>query len=147
MKAVTIQWGVRQDLRWLYWREDLFPSVTYSSLNQRLRRRNSSPAPLILQLWFIYSSGGYSGFDSRYLSLAWIESLGDTLFECGKVWCCSYMADSHASPVGAVWAVTSTGARGLGDRVKPSHVGGSYYPWGSTRVQDLASTGNQAVCA
>jgi hypothetical protein len=33
------------------------------------------------------------------------------LFACGKDWCYSYLADSHASPVGVVGAVTSTGAR------------------------------------
>ena len=45
-KKPTIQWGVWQDLRWLFGREDLFPSVTYSSWNKRLRQRNSSCIPL-----------------------------------------------------------------------------------------------------
>ena len=42
--------------------------------------------------------------------------------------------------VGAVGAVTSTGARGPGDMAEhlPSYVGGNYHPSGSTRVQDLA---------
>ena len=66
---------------------------------------------------FIYSSGGDSGFDSRDLSLAWTENLGKTLFACGKAWCCSCVADSHASPVGVVEAVTSTGARDPGDMI------------------------------
>jgi hypothetical protein len=38
----TIQWGVQLDLGWLFGREDLFSSVTYSSWNKRLRGRNSS---------------------------------------------------------------------------------------------------------
>ena len=43
----TIQWGVRPDLQWLFRREDIFPSVAYSSWNKRLRQRNSSRIPLI----------------------------------------------------------------------------------------------------
>jgi hypothetical protein len=96
---------------------------------------------------FIYSSEGDSGFGIRHLSLAWTERLGETLFVCGKAWCCSYVADSHASPVGAVEVVTLTGARGPGDMVKclQSHVGELSPP--GPRVQDLASTGDHAVCA
>ena len=43
------------------------------------------------------------------------------------------VADSHASPVGAVGAVTLTGARGPGDMVEslPSYVGGNYHRLGS----------------
>jgi hypothetical protein len=42
-----------------------------------------------------------------------------------------------ASPVEAVGAVTLTGARSTGDMREclPSHVGGNYYPSGSTGVQ------------
>jgi hypothetical protein len=49
--------------------------------------------------------------------------------------------------VGAVEAVTSMGARGPGDMRERflSHVGGNYHPSGSARVQDLNSTGDQAV--
>jgi hypothetical protein len=45
-------------------------------------------------------------------------------------------------------AVTSTGARGPGDMRDhlPSHVGGNYHPSGSIGVQDLNSSGDQAVC-
>ena len=58
------------------------------------------------------------------------------------------MTTRHASPVGDEVAVTSTGARVLGDMVVrlPSNVGGNYHPSGSPRVHDLPSTGNQAVC-
>jgi hypothetical protein len=54
---------------------------------------------------------GDSGFDSRHLSLAWTESLEETLFAFGKAWCCSYVADSHASSVGVVGTITLTEAR------------------------------------
>jgi hypothetical protein len=57
----------------------------YSSWNKRLRQQSSSRTPLILWIEFIYSLGGDSGFDSRYLSLAWTESLGETLFACGRL--------------------------------------------------------------
>ena len=42
------------------------------------------------------------------------------------------MTTSHASPVGAVGAVTSTGARGPGDMIEHllSHVGGNHHPLG-----------------
>jgi hypothetical protein len=45
------------------------------------------------------------------------------------------MTTSHASPVGAVGAVTSTGSRGPGDMREHllSHVGGNYHPWVSPR--------------
>jgi hypothetical protein len=46
-KKQTVQWGVWWDFRWLFGREDLFLSVTYSSWNKRLRQRNSSCSPLI----------------------------------------------------------------------------------------------------
>jgi hypothetical protein len=51
--------------------------------------------------------------------------------------------------VGAVGAVTSTGARGSGDVMEclPSYVGGNSHPPYPTGVQDLSSTGDQAVCA
>jgi hypothetical protein len=50
--------------------------------------------------------------------------------------------------VGAVGAVTLTGARGSGDMIESllSHVGGNYHPWGCTVVQNLNS-GDQAICA
>ena len=75
-RLVTLNWvyekptthcGLWQDLRWLFRREDLFPSVN-SSWNNRLRQRSSSRIPLIPWIGFIYSFGGDSGFDSRYLS-------------------------------------------------------------------------------
>jgi hypothetical protein len=46
-KKLTIQWELRQDLRQLFRREDLFPNITYSSWNKWLRLRNSSRIPLI----------------------------------------------------------------------------------------------------
>ena len=51
--------------------------------------------------------------------------------------------------MGAVGSVTSTGARGPGDMMEHllSHIGGNYHPPGPTRIQDLSSTGEQAVCA
>jgi hypothetical protein len=51
----------------------------YSSWNKRLRQQSSSRTPLIPWIGFIQSFGGDSGFDSRYLSLAWTESLGDLI--------------------------------------------------------------------
>jgi hypothetical protein len=55
------------------------------------------------------------------------------------------MTKGHASPVGAVVVVTSTGALSPGDmrELFPSHVG-DLSPLG-LGVQHLASTGNQAV--
>ncbi len=47
------------------------------------------------------------------------------------------MTDNHsASPVGAVGAVTSTGARGPGDMIDRllSHVGGNYHQQGHARA-------------
>jgi hypothetical protein len=48
-----------------------------------------------------------------------------------------YVTKSHASPVGAVGVVTSTGARGPGDMREYllSHVGGNYHHRGSTSAQ------------
>ena len=34
---------------------------------------------------FIYSSGGDSGFNSRYLSLAWTESFGEHYLHVGRL--------------------------------------------------------------
>ena len=107
------------------------------------KTQNSSYAPLIS--WMGVIQGLIAG-TSHWLGLrVW----GETLFACGKAWCNSFVADGHASPVGPVGAIISTGARGPGDMVKRllSHVGGNYHPSGSPGVQDLASTGNQAVCA
>jgi hypothetical protein len=58
------------------------------------------------------------------------------------------MTVSHASPVGTVEVVTLTKVRVPGDMVEclSSHVGGNYHSSDSPRVQDLALTGNQAVC-
>jgi hypothetical protein len=81
------QWEADCPVRRLFRREDLFPNVKYSSWNKRLSRRSSSRAPLTPWIGFIYSFGDDSGVDSRYLSLAWTESLGKTLFACGKAWC------------------------------------------------------------
>ena len=105
----------------------------YSFWNKRLRRPSSSLTPLIPWIRFIHSLGADSGFNSRYLSLAWTESLGKRLFACGKAWCCSYMTESHTTLcVWAVWVVTSTGARSPGDMVEHllSHVGGNHHPSG-----------------
>ena len=53
---------------------------------------------------FINSSGGDSGFNSRLgLSLVWTESLEETLFACGKAWCCSYVTDSHMPLLLGLW--------------------------------------------
>jgi hypothetical protein len=53
------------------------------------------------------------------------------------------MTKSHASPVGAVGAVTSSEARGPGDMWErlPSHVG-ELSPLGFTGVHNLSSTGD-----
>jgi hypothetical protein len=75
----------------------------YRSWNKRPRRWSSSRVPFIPWIRFIYSFGGDSGFDSRYLSLAWTESLRETLFACGKAWCCSYETDSHTSLLWGLW--------------------------------------------
>jgi hypothetical protein len=59
-------------------------------------------------------------------------------------WLCDYYPHF---PVGAVAVVTSRGTMGPGDMVEHllTHVGGNYHPSGSPNIQDLASTGNQAV--
>jgi hypothetical protein len=90
----------------------------------------------------MYSSGGDSGFDSRHLSLAWTESMGETLFACGKAGCCSYRADSHTSPLAIVGVVTSTRARGDMVECLSTHVGELSPP--GPGVQDLALTGNHS---
>jgi hypothetical protein len=64
-------------------------------LEQKTQTMSSSRTPLIPWIGFINSFGSDSGFDSRYLLLPWTESLGETLFACGKAWCCSYVTDSH----------------------------------------------------
>jgi hypothetical protein len=46
----------------------------YSSWNKRLRKWSSSQTTLIPRIRFIYSFGGDSGFNIRYLSLVWTES-------------------------------------------------------------------------
>ena len=128
--------------------EQIFSQVL-QLLEQKTQTMSSSRTPLIPWIGFMYSFGGDSGFDSRYLSLAWTESLGETLFACGKAWCYSYLADSHTSPVRVVRVVTSTGARGPGDMIEHllSHVGGNHHPTGVPGVPDLCSTGHQTVCA
>jgi hypothetical protein len=67
-----------------------------------------------------------------------------------EAWDIVYLIASHVpSPVGAVGAVTLTGARGPEDMIERllSHVGGNYHRSGTTIVQDLSSTGDQVVCA
>lgn len=91
----SIQWEVWWDLRWLFGREDLFPSVTIQLLEQKTQMKEYFSRTFNSLNGFIYSSGGDSGFNRRYLSLAWTESLAET-FACGKIGCCSYMIDSHA---------------------------------------------------
>ena len=96
---------------------------------------------------FIYGSGGDSGFDSRHLSLAWTESLGETLFACGKAWCCSYVTDSLSC--GGYRGDNFDRSQGSRrhDQMPSVHVGGNYHPPSPIRVQDLSTTRDQAVCA
>jgi hypothetical protein len=63
-----------------------------------------------------------------------------------------YMTDSHMLLLWGPWGlggVTSTGTRRPGDMIEYllSRVGVNYHPLGPTEVQDLSSTGEQAVCA
>jgi hypothetical protein len=93
--------------------------------------------------------GGDSGFVSRYLSLAWTESLGKPYLHVGRLGAVPIWLIATPLLWGLVGALTSIGARGPGDMIEhlPSYVGGNYHPSGSTRVQDLVWTRNQAVCA
>jgi hypothetical protein len=75
-----MQWDL-----WCLFGTDLFPSVTYSSWNKRLRRRSSSCALLIPWMDLYTVLGGDSGFVSRYLSLAWTESLGKPYLHVGRL--------------------------------------------------------------
>jgi hypothetical protein len=138
-EKLTSQWGVRQDLGWLLEKEDL--PRCYSSWNKRLRQWSSSRTHLIFWIGFIYSFGGDSGFNSRYLSLAWTESLGKTLFACGKALRCS-------SPVKAVEAVTLTGARGPGDMIEYLlfHVGGNHHPLSPLGFKSLSNWRPSCLC-
>jgi hypothetical protein len=71
--------------------------------------------------------------------------VGRSLARRSEAWDIVYMTESHKPLLrGAVGAVTSTGARGPGDMRErlQSHVGRNYHPSGSTRVQDLSSTGD-----
>ena len=67
-----------------------------------------------------------------------------------EAWDIVYVTDSHMTLLWGLGggAITSTGARGPEDMIEclPSHVGGNYHPPGPTGVQDLSSTGDQAVC-
>ena len=65
-----------------------------------------------------------------------------------EAWDIVYLTKSDTSPVGTEWVVTSIRDRVPGDMVEllPSHVGGNYHTSLSPGVEDLALTGNQAIC-
>jgi hypothetical protein len=60
---------------------------------------------------FIYGSGGDSGFDSRHLSLAWTESLGETYLHVGRLGTVPTWLIATPLLFGIVGAVTWTGIR------------------------------------
>jgi hypothetical protein len=120
----------------------------YSSWNKRLRQRSSSHTPLIpwmdlyTVLGVIQSS---TAGTSHWLGLrVW----GKPYLHVGKLGAAWWLIATHLS-CGGCGVVTSTGARHPGDMIKHllSHVGGNYHPPCPTGVQDLSSTGDQAVWA
>ena len=130
------------------WERKSIPKC-YSSWNKRLRRQSSSCVPLIPWIGFIYSFERHSGFDSRYLSLAWTASLRETLFAYGKAWCSSYMTDSHTPLMWGLWGGKLRQEPGIQETWS-----NAFHPisveitthWVLPRVEDLCSTGDQAVC-
>jgi hypothetical protein len=52
---------------------------------------------------FLYTVLGRSGIDNRYFSLAWSESFGETLFACGRAWCCFYVTNGHTPLYRVLW--------------------------------------------
>jgi hypothetical protein len=79
--------------------------------------------------------------------LAWTESLGKTLFACGKAWCCSYVTDTHTHLLWGLWGSNFNRSQGSRrhEHLLP-HVGGNHYPLGPPGVQDLCLSGDQTVC-
>jgi hypothetical protein len=68
-------------------------------LEQRLGQWSSSHTPFIPWVGLIYSFGEDSGFDSRYFSLAWTESLGKLYLHLGGL---SAATKAYLS-AGALW--------------------------------------------
>ena len=87
--------------------------------------------------------------DNRYFSLVWSESFGETLFACGKAWCCSYLTDGHISlcRVGGGCSYI-TGAKDpecVAENLL-SHAGGVQHPSGHRGFRPLLDQGTGCLC-
>jgi hypothetical protein len=112
----------------------------YSSWNKRLRRWSSSHTPLIPWIGFIYSFGGDSGFDSRYLSLAWTESLGKPYLHVGTLSAApTWLIATHLS-CGGCGGSNFDRSQGFRrhDQIPSVHVGGNHHPSGPWSSQTYA---------
>jgi hypothetical protein len=81
--------------------EQISPQVL-QLLGQRLGRLSSSHTPFIPWIGLIYSFGDDSGFDSRYFSLAWTESLGKPYLHVGGLGVATTKIDAAVCVCG-VW--------------------------------------------
>ena len=109
----------------------------YSSWNKKLKGQSSSRSPLISWIEFICCFGGDSSLDSR----VW----GKPYLHVGRLGGApTWLIATHLSCGGCG---ASIGAEGPEDMIEciPSHIGRNHHTLVPPGVQDLCSTGDQAV--